>query len=176
MSEATPDVIVEQTLGQFRYLADAQPLLYVSIPEENGRPVTCVGYCFAISGGWPCIAMRRKNATWGDNFKHSSVGFAIGSTEFDASQVSGIAEMTCGFYSEEPWAAAAWDAIDRRYDWFIKEQLDGDPLVLKLVPKSLTLLRYDKMADALWRTVIERASEDVYWSVREHGAKSRSHA
>jgi len=59
--------------------------------------------------------------------------------------------------------------IEKKYPWFKARHLDGDPVVVRLKPKSFSLLRYDKQSDRLWRTVISHSAGS--WKVVENGAK-----
>jgi hypothetical protein len=118
------------------------------------------------------VAMRRKNATWNIAGSSGEVPFAIGSAD-NADQVSGTADWMASVLSAQDaadWAAPAWKLIGQKYAWFKAKHLDGDPVILKLKPKTFSLLRYDGQADSLWRTTI--SIRNCQWCVDEHAAKT----
>jgi hypothetical protein len=164
--------VIASTLEAFRQMsADAQ-LVFLSLPTPQNLASTCVGYAFVAVDTDLHIAMRRKNATWNRHEPTGQIPFAVGAANAD--QVCGVADWQASVLSEQDaaWASQAWDLLGKKYPWFKASHLDGDPVIVKLKPRTFSLLRYDERSDRLWRTTI--SLDDDAWSVHEHAAKDQA--
>lgn len=161
--------VISSFSNAFLEITRSAQLAFVALPSAKDQSAACVGYAFAMIGADFHIAMRRKNATWNISGLVGEVSFAVGSSNAD--QVSGRADWEASLLSAQDtaWAAQAWDLIRQKYPWFKPSHLADDPMVVKLKPKTLSLLRYDEPSDRLWRTRI--SAKDGHWKVEEHAAK-----
>lgn len=166
-SNATNAVIT-----RFRGLSDQLELLFLALCTGNGTTDNCVGYAFVRLGDDLFVPMRQRNSTWQRRGGAGEVSFALGSVSTE--QISGRADWQAGDVRADVWSSNAWSLLQSKYPWVRADVFDGEPIVVRLRPTILTLLRFDASAARLWKSTI--AADARGWRIVADGPKEAAGA